>query len=482
MPGQYKIIGGDTLTSIAKRKGSTVDELLKLNPQVTNRDLIYAGRDLNVPGQAPAPVAPPATTTPPPATTTPPPATPPPPATNRPVYDNTPNQSPFQKATSELVTRPTAPSQEQIRQQELERARQMVEATKGVFLADIARLQEQGLARSSQTSSMAVGAGLAGSPFQQAQEQKTTDFNTQIEQARRAERAAEIQRIFSKGNDDAEKKFQTRRKEFESDREAYLGLLKDKQDNARNTISRMAKTGTPIEDMDEEEYKKLLEAGGLSDLDARALYDENAPAPQTSYQVSGNRIITISKDPITGKVTSKSEAIEGAEGKEGTYTTKISGSNILLIPEVVNSADDIIVKPIGAGKTQKVGKDLYQFNQKTQQWDLVASPTGGGGGGTGEDQNTSDMRSQLQTVIGSDGYISPEDWRIGRVAWIKKGLNPATFDKKFKGFKNPKNKNYELGGTSSSASGSTKNTKKSTSNFLTQEPAKKPFWRRILGI
>lgn len=45
----YTIKRGDTLSALARRHGTTVNELMKLNPQITNPNLIYAGRTLNVP-------------------------------------------------------------------------------------------------------------------------------------------------------------------------------------------------------------------------------------------------------------------------------------------------------------------------------------------------------------------------------------------------------------------------------------------------
>lgn len=45
----YSIAKGDTLSSIAKINNTTVDELMRLNPDITNPNLIYAGRGLNLP-------------------------------------------------------------------------------------------------------------------------------------------------------------------------------------------------------------------------------------------------------------------------------------------------------------------------------------------------------------------------------------------------------------------------------------------------
>lgn len=47
-PTIYQIKRGDTLTKIAKEKGTTVDNLLEMNPQITNPDIIYAGSILKI--------------------------------------------------------------------------------------------------------------------------------------------------------------------------------------------------------------------------------------------------------------------------------------------------------------------------------------------------------------------------------------------------------------------------------------------------
>jgi hypothetical protein len=46
----YRIRTGDTLSGIAHRYGTSVSSLMKANPSISNPNLIYAGRTLNVPG------------------------------------------------------------------------------------------------------------------------------------------------------------------------------------------------------------------------------------------------------------------------------------------------------------------------------------------------------------------------------------------------------------------------------------------------
>ncbi|EPX59994.1 LysM domain protein [Cystobacter fuscus DSM 2262] len=47
----YQIKWGDTLSGIAKKNGTTVDALMKANPQIKDANKIYAGKALNIPGR-----------------------------------------------------------------------------------------------------------------------------------------------------------------------------------------------------------------------------------------------------------------------------------------------------------------------------------------------------------------------------------------------------------------------------------------------
>lgn len=47
----YRIQSGDTLWALSRKYGTTVDALMAANPQIRNRNLIYTGATLNIPGK-----------------------------------------------------------------------------------------------------------------------------------------------------------------------------------------------------------------------------------------------------------------------------------------------------------------------------------------------------------------------------------------------------------------------------------------------
>ena len=51
----YKIVAGDTLSKLAQKFGTTVDAIMKLNPQIKDANKIFAGATLNLPVGIPAP-------------------------------------------------------------------------------------------------------------------------------------------------------------------------------------------------------------------------------------------------------------------------------------------------------------------------------------------------------------------------------------------------------------------------------------------
>lgn len=95
----YTVAAGDTLSLIAQRHALTLNQLLALNPQITDPALIEVGQVINVSGQASTPAATPAsTTTPQPSLTLAPGAT------SAPSATPTPAATPVMTSTSPTST------------------------------------------------------------------------------------------------------------------------------------------------------------------------------------------------------------------------------------------------------------------------------------------------------------------------------------------------------------------------------------------
>ena len=56
------------------------------------------------------------------------------------------------------------------------------------------------------------------------------------------------------------------------------------------------------------------------------------------------------------------------------------------------------------------------------------------------------MTKELSQLVGSDNFISPDTYTAAKNAWINAGYSPTSFDTKFKGFRNPENEYYKVGG------------------------------------
>ncbi len=102
--------------------------------------------------------------------------------------------------------------------------------------------------------------------------------------------------------------------------------------------------------------------------------------------------------------------------------------------EVANKT--IVPKSSQEPLTRTIGGNLYQYNETTGGWELAIQGTTGGGGNKELSSDEQMMQAMLNDgAFDAGGYISDEDYTFYRNQWINAGLNPTTFDSKFKGVK-----------------------------------------------
>jgi hypothetical protein len=109
--------------------------------------------------------------------------------------------------------------------------------------------------------------------------------------------------------------------------------------------------------------------------------------------------------------------------------------------------------PSGSQVYSSAGKliDLATYKQLTNQTNVpdaqvnfsgikTVSPTSTTSTGTIKTtvaQDVTSMNSQLQTVKGTDGYLSPQDWKTALNAWVNAGHSATSFTTNFKQYINP---------------------------------------------
>lgn len=208
---------------------------------------------------------------------------------------------------------PEAPrSIAEIRQEQLDQAQKAIDATAAIYEEARTRRQMLGRRQLAQTKSQNVGAGLAGSPFAQA---NTTAVNNDLQfelNALASQRSADISKIFADAEDRAQQLYQTNLNNYYQERDFYVSE-RDKaiaEEKARqeatktaalNMITNIAKGGYSIDEMNPEEYKQLLANSGMSDFEARAIWAASSPAANAQYSVQNGYLVGTYFDPHTGK-------------------------------------------------------------------------------------------------------------------------------------------------------------------------------------
>lgn len=318
-------------------------------------------------------------------------------------------QSSFESQLSDLEGRQK--TEEEIRQENLARAQGMIDATDEVFQAEMAKLGRQGQERLQETRSISTGAGLAGSPFQTAQTDRTKQFTNEIVGARQAERSAEIQSILAQAEGNSTKAIQQQLENFRAER----GFLTDERDfqieqqrlqqetqrdNALGILGTIGSRGISASEIPQEEYRKLLEESGLSDFAAQAYIDSSKPQPDRTYQVANGKLIGYSVDPITGKVTTSSEDIPGLENAAEANIQQFGGVPYVISTDAEGNVSGTIMPGFQAKSTGSSSGFGYSsgFNSGTIPTEETEAPT------------FEDFIGQKQEELGMS-IANPEEYR-----------------------------------------------------------------------
>jgi len=427
-PPEYRIKAGDTLSAIAVRQGTTVADLMAANPQIKDPNRIYAGQSLNMPGAGITPPAPPAPPTPPPA----------PPATGHPFTGGSPK--PEQD--------PLSSQQQQGFEKWKEEARD-----KGQIAVptgdEIAGLSEE------EKTALMDDFAAKGIPWEMVQsyfESQATalDPDTYFKEA-----------ADKYGLEDLETKVSTRPTQtFEEIVTSIydkleLPKLKDDIDNIRSKIAKAeADRDEAMETINENPWlKEASRVGRISRVQDKAQNELNRLQNQlTLSETLYGRGQDEAKDVATRALNQYSKErewdIEELNRLTERAVAEAQAKYEVDVAEGVKEAWRYFPQYAEGLEEEEEEKKEYAPPTSYKEWELAGGRKGtgktydewlkdNGGEDPTEKEVTADMKSALMDRRGSDGYISPTDYKKAKNAWFKAGWKKDKFDKEFEMFANP---------------------------------------------
>jgi len=198
---------------------------------------------------------------------------------------------------------------EQLRQEARAAAQAQIDAINQVYAGLINTEQAQGERRSGQTGAMNARAGLLGSDFGAANQERTTQYNNQQIKALNDDKTMKIQEIFAEADKVAAENLRQQKEDAKYKFETGQSLLKEQIEQDERKLAagqkRAADTaalGVNLKDLSESDYKMLMEQAGFTNKTTFELwYDSQKPkAEQTDWEapinLGGGTVLFYGKD------------------------------------------------------------------------------------------------------------------------------------------------------------------------------------------
>lgn len=408
----YTIKSGDTLSAIARAQGTTIQELMKLNPQITNPNLIYAGKALTLPGGI---------------------------AGGSKVPDYSSVQSiadanaainANQKADAESATvsgePPTRRTTEDIMKE----------------ITGIVAPKEAAPALPNYTAALEGYRSAYG----------VTDLETQLNDLKAQERdmlVIKAQRVRAeKGKTVATNVIAGRVSEVEAQENERLAVVQNSIATATdqlNTKYNIIDTLMKVKEMDytaaSTHYDKEM-SNNIAMFNAAKNVEESEKSDIEKAQDTARSNAQISLNAITASGLSYADLTPDQQ----TNLTKMGvqsglGADFFANALKVGSGKDILTTIVSSDDT-KATMIYKDGTTKTISTGLPAKPK------TGTTEKATDseikvfykqsMQTELNKVVGTDGFISPVDWAKARQKWsANTPMGAADFDEAFRGYVNP---------------------------------------------
>lgn len=267
----YTIQYGDTLSGIASKTGKSIQELMRLNPSITDPNKIYAGRTLSL-GTSTAPASAPTPTPTPTKQTIAQVA-----KVTVPNYveDSTSKQigQTYKNQATERI------NEEAIRAATRARIQGQIDAINAAVADQIANFRNTTAKnRQGQSYALAAAGGRIGSATGEAEFQKTEDYNNQEEQTYRSEANLRISQLFGQATRDADAEIKNKRDAIQQGIDKYFEFLdnqgKRKRDQVSAFIKNMLALGVDPTSLSDADFEKLQDQYGFTKEQLSTLYND----------------------------------------------------------------------------------------------------------------------------------------------------------------------------------------------------------------
>jgi len=411
----YTIKSGDTLSAIAASKGTTVNELLKLNPTITNPNLIYAGKSLNLPGGQGG-------------------------ASDSGVPDYS-TVNTVQDANN-AINSEQANDAATIKQSGEPETRKSVDDIMAEITSKVSPKTEK-------PETLNLTQSLTDYRLQYG----VTDLENQLNDLKAQEQEILDQKASrvsaERGKQVATNVIAGRVSEVERQENERLAVIQRSISNATNQLNTKYNIINTLMDAKKTDYETATAAydkeftQNVSIFNAARDIDEDAKSELEKEQDTARANAQIALNAYTARGTAYGDLTDS----EKTNLTKMGvqaglGADFFSNVMKVSSGKDILTTITSSDDTKAT--IIYKDGTtKTIATGLPARKTTSSGSDKATESEIKvfykqSMETELQKVIGEDGYVSPSDWAKARRKWATNTAYDSTdFDDSFRGYVNP---------------------------------------------
>lgn len=287
----YTIKYGDTLSGIASQTGISVQELMRLNPSITDPNKIYAGRTLNL-GTSSAPAS-----------------------TTQSSNQNSQTIGQVAKVSvpDYVEDSTTAKIGQTLRQQATEtvdeeairaatraRIQGQIDAINAAVTDQIANFRNTtGKDRQGQSYALAAAGGRIGSATGEAEIRTTEDFNRQEEQTYHSEANAKIAALLDVATRDATAEIAAKRAAIQEGADKYFEFLETQGQRKRDQITaflrNMLALGVDPNEISDKDFEKIQDQYGFSKSQLIALFGDIKSAQEAQNREAEMGNLTLEK-------------------------------------------------------------------------------------------------------------------------------------------------------------------------------------------